>query len=243
METIASRLKSARLARGWTQGQLATAAEVSQGTIGNIEAGHRQARASLVKIAKALDLSYDWLADGIEPKTLARSVGERPAIYLIDNPEFPAVRRVKLKLEAGITGFSIEMDPEDGPPIVFRKEWFDSRGFKPAKLIALRVRGSSMEPVLFEGDTVVVNTEQTTPKDGAVFAINYEGEMVVKRMVRDASQWWLCSDNPDQARFPRKLANGSSIVIGEIVHRQSERIQGFFNALVCLNSRTGAPPW
>jgi phage repressor protein C with HTH and peptisase S24 domain len=61
-----------------------------------------------------------------------------------------------------------------------------------------------MEPGLYDGDTVVVNTEQVTPKDGVVFAVNYEGELVIKRLMRDAGQWWLRSDNADQRRYPRK---------------------------------------
>ena len=81
-----------------------------------------------------------------------------------------------------------------------------------------------MEPGLYDGDVVVVNTEATTPKDGCVFAVNYEGEMVIKRLVRDAGSWWLCSDNPDQRRYPRKVCDEHCILIGQIVHKQSERI-------------------
>ena len=54
MKTIAERLRYARELKGWKQAQLAVAADVSQGTIGNIESGARQSRGSLPKIAKAL---------------------------------------------------------------------------------------------------------------------------------------------------------------------------------------------
>ena len=70
----------------------------------------------------------------------------------------------------------------------------------------------------------MVNTEQITPKDGTVFAVNYEGELVIKRLVRDRGEWWLSSDNPDQTRYPRKLCDENCIIIGEIVHKQSEHI-------------------
>lgn len=221
VETIAKRLKSARHEKGWTQGQLAAAAGVSQGTIGNIEAGTRQAKASLIPIADALGVSYKWLVNEEGPKHLAE---ERSSVYLVDNPDYPSVRRVLLHLQAGVTGFAIETDAEDRAPIVFRREWFERNGYKPDKLIAVRVKGASMEPGLFDGDTIVINTAQIEPQDGAVYAVNYEGEAVVKRLVRDAGQWWLSSDNPDHGRYPRKLANGSSIIIGQVVHKQSERI-------------------
>jgi phage repressor protein C with HTH and peptisase S24 domain len=222
VDTIAERLKHARALKGWTQTQLAVASGVSQGTIGNIESGARQALASLVPIAEALGINYKWLAHNEGSMLTA----ERPEpVYLVNNPEFPAVRRVKLRLRAGVTGFAVDSDEDDeAAPIVFRREWFDRNGYKPEKLLAVRVRGNSMEPGLFDGDTVVINTAKTEPIDGAVFAVNYEGESVIKRLVRDGGQWWLSSDNPDQSRHPRKSTNGASILIGLVVHKQSERI-------------------
>jgi transcriptional regulator with XRE-family HTH domain len=64
MNKISDRLKEARSRRGWNQAQLALAAGVSPGTIGNIESNARQAKGSLPQIAKALGISHDWLANG-----------------------------------------------------------------------------------------------------------------------------------------------------------------------------------
>lgn len=64
MNKISDRLKEARSQRGWNQAQLALAAGVSPGTIGNIESNARQAKGSLPQIAKALGVSHDWLANG-----------------------------------------------------------------------------------------------------------------------------------------------------------------------------------
>ncbi len=145
-------------------------------------------------------------------------------IDLENNPEYPAVRRVTFKLSAGASGFGIEYSDEEGPPIVFRRDWYDRNGYRPEKLLAVRVCNGSMEPGLYDGDTVIVNTDVADPVDGAVFAVNYEGEMVVKRLVRDAGQWWLSSDNPDQRRYPRKVCDEHCQLLGRIVHKQSERI-------------------
>lgn len=64
MKTIAERLLAARERKEWTQSQLAVAADVSQGTIGNIESGLRQSKGSLPQIAEALGVSHKWLATG-----------------------------------------------------------------------------------------------------------------------------------------------------------------------------------
>ena len=64
MLTIAARLKYARERKGWTQTQLAVAAGVSAGTVGNIESGARQSKGSLPQIAEALCINHKWLASG-----------------------------------------------------------------------------------------------------------------------------------------------------------------------------------
>lgn len=178
----------------------------------------------LLRAQKLIGCNANWLATGVGSMTAGSVMREPEPVYLVGNPEYPSIRRVRLHLQAGVTGFQVENDAEDAAPIVFRREWFDRNGYRPEKLLAVRVKGASMEPGLFDGDTIVVNTAQTEPADGAVFAINYEGEPVVKRLVRDGGQWWLSSDNPDRARYPRKVANGTAIIIGQVVHKQSERI-------------------
>ncbi|CAN7341682.1 LexA family transcriptional regulator [Acidovorax sp. LjRoot74] len=151
--------------------------------------------------------------------------GTTPApIDLENNPEYPAIRRVEFKLSAGASGFGVEYRDSDGAPMVFQRKWYTDNGFEPGHLFAVRVANGSMEPGLYDGDTVVVNTKSTQPKDGIVFAVNYEGEMVIKRLIRDGGQWWLSSDNPNQQRYPRKLCDEHSRLIGEVVHKQSMRI-------------------
>lgn len=186
---------------------------------------------ALERAAKFLGVDVLAFYDkGLAEREWARISGDQPQsdapteIPLDANPDYPAIRRVRFKLSAGASGFGVEYLQGEGAPIVFQREWFTSRGYKPARLFAVRVANGSMEPGLYDGDTVVVNTDDTQPKDGAVFAVNYEGELVVKRLLRDAGQWWLASDNPNQAAYPRKVCDERSIILGRIVHKQTERI-------------------
>jgi len=155
------------------------------------------------------------------------SAEQEPAqIDLDDSNDISRVRKVRLKLQAGVIGFAVEPDNDgDGPPIFFRNDWLQQRGYKPYHLIAIKVKGQSMETNLHEGDMVVVNTADTEPKDGEVFAVNYEGEPVIKRLARDRGTWWLASDNQDKGRYPNKeCIEGSCIIVGRVIHKQSERI-------------------
>lgn len=181
---------------------------------------------NLLKAAETLGVSQQWLATGSGPMVDPANSGEsRPVeIDLENNPDYPTIRRVRFKLSAGASGFSVDYRGDLGPPIPFPKAWYERKGLKPGSLFATTVCNGSMEPGLYHDDTVVVNTAQREPKDGCVFAVNYEGELVIKRLVRDDGQWWLSSDNPDQRRYPRKVCHEGVVLLGEIVHKQSERI-------------------
>lgn len=58
---MGQRLRECRKAKGFTQAKLALLSGVSQGTIGNIESGIRGYGESLIDIARALNVSADYL--------------------------------------------------------------------------------------------------------------------------------------------------------------------------------------
>jgi phage repressor protein C with HTH and peptisase S24 domain len=186
--------------------------------VGQMIKGLRPITEKTIERAEALQGCAGWFSV---------PAGTRVAVPvdLDQHPDLTAVRKVKLKLTAGISGYAVEPDEDEGLPIFFRADWLAIRGWKPYDLLALKVKGRSMEPSLHEGDTVVINTADTTPKDGEVFALNYEGESVIKRLVRDAGDWWLASDNADKRAYPNKRwVDGLSFIVGRVVHKQSERI-------------------
>ena len=197
---------------------------ISKQAVGQIANGITKSATAENNAAAAAYFGCDptWLASG--KGSPAWNDASTPEISLADNPEYPAVRRVRFKLSAGASGYGIEYLNDEAGPIVFRRDWFESRNLKPTKLFAVGVSNGSMEPSLWDGDTVVVNTDDDEPRDGEVFAVNFEGELIVKRLVRDAGQWWLTSDNPDQRRYPRKACHDGVLLIGRIVHKQSEHI-------------------
>jgi phage repressor protein C with HTH and peptisase S24 domain len=142
-----------------------------------------------------------------------------------DDPRLTQIMKVKIKVQAGMTGFRVEPEHHDGETMGVPTEWIRSERFVMSDLLAIVVRGESMEPALFDGDVIVVNTADKKLVDGTVYAVNYEGEVVVKRMVRDAGMWWLTSDNSDQRKYHRKSCKGAEcIVIGKVVRKESTHI-------------------
>jgi phage repressor protein C with HTH and peptisase S24 domain len=142
-----------------------------------------------------------------------------------EDPTMTQIMKVRLRVQAGITGFQVEPEHYDGETQGVPTKWMLSQGLHRESLIAITVRGESMEPALYEGDTVIVNTADKKLVDGLVYVVNYEGEAVIKRMIRDAGQWWLASDNADQRKYHRKLCKGAEcIVIGRVIRKESTHI-------------------
>lgn len=225
MASVHRLIKSAREAKGWSMQHLASEVSKAEALATPLtwqtvqqwekEGGTAPRRKRMETVAKLLGLDVVSMLGGESAAT---------PIDLENNHEYPAIRRVTFKLSAGASGFGIQYRDERGAPIVFQRQWYESRNLRPEKLFAVEVSNGSMEPGLYDGDTVVVNTDAVEPKDGVVFAVNYEGELVIKRLIRDEGRWWLSSDNPDQRKYPRKACDEHSVLIGEIVHKQSEKI-------------------
>ena len=142
-----------------------------------------------------------------------------------DDPALTHIPKVRLRLSAGISGFQAEPERFDGSTTTVPTDWIERNGFNREQLIAIRVKGESMEPTLYEDDLVIVNLADTRPSDGNVYAINYEGEPLVKRLTRDAGQWWLTSDHTDQRKFYRRVCQGGDcIIVGRVVRKESEKL-------------------
>lgn len=222
MNTLAERLRTALEQAGIKQIELARRVGVTRGAVsfwlkGTITSLEGE---NLVKTAQALGVSPNWLATG---RGKMRQ-GAAKEISLEDNPDYPAIRRVRIKLSAGITGFGVEPFDDDLAPIVFSRSWYERNGYKPENLLAIKVGGASMEPGLFDGDWVVINTADVDPKDGVAFALNYDGEAVVKRLFRTDGHWVAASDNADKRIYRDRPLNGDTFILGRVVHKQSERI-------------------
>jgi len=182
-----------------------------------------------LNIERELGFSHIWLMTGEGEPRPAPDGRLRNAwpVRAADNDdrEFVQIAMVKLRLSAGITGFQTEPEGRDGGTLGMRRNWIERHNLSAEHLIAILVKGESMEPSLYEDDIVIINTLDKKLVDGAVYAFNYEGEAVVKRLSRDAGQWWLTSDNPDQRKYHRKLCqNNACLVVGRVVRKESDRI-------------------
>lgn len=233
---LSERIKLAMEEAGVSQVELARACGVKPPSVHGWLSGKAKflRGENLLQAARVLKVNQDWLATGTGPMHASdeppgRASAIPPGFMRVeavgsDDPRLVHIPKVKLRLSAGISGYEVEPERFDGSTTTVPRDWMDRQGLHRDNLIAIRVRGESMEPLLYEDDLVVINTADKRLADGGVFAVNYEGEPIVKRLSRDAGRWWLTSDNPDQRKFHRKVCEGDGcIVIGRVVRRESER--------------------
>jgi phage repressor protein C with HTH and peptisase S24 domain len=166
---------------------------------------------------------------------VAPAVGEGSIPYLSrasrvviggeDDEVFP-IKMVNLHLQAGFPGFEVDQQFDDGGTVNIPRRVIERNDWVAQCLLAIKVKGESMKPVLSPGDTVVINIADTRPVSGEIYAINYDGTAVIKQLVYEAGAWWMYSFNrlPEFGR--RIFRSPESIIVGKVVYQPGRILQG-----------------
>ena len=97
----------------------------------------------------------------------------------------------------------------------FSARWLREQGFAAASLSAIRVAGDSMEPLLRDGDEILVDRAPRPLRDG-IHVVRIEDALLVKRVQTGVpGQIVLESENPAYRRIV--LKPGEVEVIGRVV--------------------------
>lgn len=155
------------------------------------------------RAAAILGVSPDWLAtgkgamlptpssalEGAPVRALAE--GEDPGDGYVQIPEY------EVRFAAGNGRTALFDEIEGTKPRTYRVEWFAAAGINPAYAKCFKVHGDSMEPMLFDGDSVLVNLAETGIMNGRVYALRYGNELRIKRCYKRLDGGLvLRSDNP-----------------------------------------------
>ena len=207
MNTISSRLKFLRDRKGWSQTQLAVVADVSQGTVGNIESGKRAGKGSLIKLARVLDASLDWLIDGEGPMLMSEWIEVQAR--LVDDPHQDLIRSttnvepandlkqskgvpVVGEVKGGSDGFIDELQYPTG-----HGDGFVTYPTTDANAYALRVRGDSMHPRYRAGEYIVIEPSIEPQTGDDVVVSMTDGRKMLKELnwMRDGEVQLLSVNN------------------------------------------------
>ncbi len=122
-----------------------------------------------------------------------RQVAEKNAEYIglidawdsntkLDEDDVEVPFFMDVELAAGVGG---ELSSEtQGPKVRFSKNFLRQRGVQAEAAVCVKIFGNSMEPRLYNGDVVGINTLDKHVVDGKMYAINHCGLLRVKRLYR-----------------------------------------------------------
>lgn len=148
------------------------------------------------KLASGKDISLDWILRGKEAaeKGPPQFVEKAPKqVAQADGADLVMVPKVMARLSAG--GGSLETNTEVKGRYAFKAGWIRAKGH-PSQMVLMDVAGDSMEPVICDGDTVLIDQSQRAILPGKIFAVGIDELVYLKRIDAQPGTMVLKSENP-----------------------------------------------
>ena len=148
------------------------------------------------------DAGGDPIPDDLWPVLAVRRGG---GVQVADNENLPPGARPVdvVELAAAAGGGAEALGEEIAGRVWFRQDWLDRQGLDPTQCVVIGVSGESMEPLLCEGDSILVDRKRRRRLQDRIFVVRTDDGLVVKRAGRDDDGGWLLvSEHPSWAPAP-----------------------------------------
>lgn len=192
--TLGDRIKQARKLRNMSRPQLAEASGVKYPTLAGIENNDQPSSTQLPELAAALRVNVLWLQTGKGPRDAEGVVDQ-------DAAPVPAFAHA-LALGDGST-------PEEyaeAHRLLFRKSSLRKKGLLGRNLEVYYGRGESMEPRIRDGDAILIDRDDTDPRDGEIFVLEADHDgAVAKRLTNIDGRWFFESDNKAEPKWRKPV--------------------------------------
>lgn len=106
-----------------------------------------------------------------------------------DGPDYALVPAYPVEASAGAGATAVDVVPDGA--LAFRKHWLSKHGISLDNAALLRARGDSMEPVIWDGDLLLIDRSRKTinvssnkTRLKAVYVLEREGQLLVKTLRR-----------------------------------------------------------
>jgi len=226
ISSFGSRLLKLRQGRAWTQKRMAKELGIGRATVAHYEKGRRMPSLEVLeRISRVFDVDIDWLLTG-------RPGGRFEAA---DLPQ-PVVR-FSSRMEEDPNGFNtvdyravpLLSDPvAAGAPLISSdlvEEWawiHTSQVGRRQGLVAIRIDGDSMSPLIRHGDIIAIDRDDATPP--GIFAVRADEGVTVKRVKMISDGLLLIPENRAYEERFLKIPGGQSIsdiILGRAVWQWS----------------------
>lgn len=190
------------LAEAWPySGTEANQSLISQYMGGRIALNHR----AVLFFANQLGLRPEDIRSDLPELKLDNRIAEAPA-------EWGDWADVRGYAQATGLGAGAEADEyAESHKLKFRAASLRRKGLRPQHLVVYYGKGDSMEPRIHDGDAILFDTSDITPRDGAVFIVQRGREMYAKRCEVLDGVVYFRSDNPHGDHHWRKAKRADNL--------------------------------
>lgn len=196
------KIAEARIAKGWSQQELADKLGTTQQTIQRYESGARDIKSSvLVKLSAALGVTISYLL-GMENAAI-------PNTAMTDVPLYGSIA-------AGTPIEMLEIEDEQPIPTKMHVRYPDA--------FLLRVKGESMNRVLPNGCFALVDPCDAVERDGQPYAVCVNGHDATVKRVRKLNNGFVLEPDSTDPTYERQVFNYNEAgtqtvtVIGRVVY-------------------------
>jgi phage repressor protein C with HTH and peptisase S24 domain len=142
----------------------------------------------ILDLYRKYGINPDWIETGKGKMFIA----DRDGSVVV--PEYKSAPHVKARLCAGDGSFEVDENINDY--WMFSADWLNRKG-SPSHMMLIDIYGTSMEPELKHGDTVMIDTSQQNVLAGSMYAVGINDTIMVKRIEKHPGKLVLRSDNKD----------------------------------------------
>lgn len=219
-EYIGQRIKQVLFDKRMTGFELASKAMISEGGLSQIINGKIKNLKvdTALRIANALEVSLMWLISGVgtpeDTENVSLNSGNLQDYYQIPRYEV----QFDPSLDSKVKFIEYKYDRLTS----FHKSYFDKYGVSDASLCkSFKVQGDSMEPLIRNGDYVVVDCSSKNVIDGDIYAFCDTKGLHVKRLIVPLRGGLIIrSDNDSyQDEFLSKEEVCNLTIIGHVIDR------------------------
>lgn len=228
-EEVGKRVKQIRKRLGVSQYEVAKRGEIQQAVYMRVERGETNPTLeTLSKVCRGLGVSLGELvgsvsaASGVRDREVVvafpRTQAERDKLSDTVRPESYAA--IPLLADAASLGPGLNIEDADIEDYCLVTRDLINKG---GKHFAIKVKGDSMKPTLEDGNIVVVDLNDITPKSlrGKVIAAKVGDGVTIKRFqVRDGDKpWYFQADNAEWEREHGQITSKAKdgLILGKVV--------------------------
>lgn len=213
MNLLADRFKLARESLGLEQKEIAAKLDISHRSWQDYELGKSVPGGKVFESLVLLGFNANWLLSGEGP--MKRGEGsELPG-------GFVQVPRYAIAAAAG--GGALVHSEQIVDHIAFKADWLKQQlGLSPAQAAVISVIGDSMEPCLADGDLILIDTSVTRVENNAIYVIQVEGDLLVKRIQKKIDGTVIIKS--DNERYEPEIFRGESVELLKVVGRMVRRL-------------------